>query len=179
MTIYSLDVLLFLLESPKLTQDWGHKLFKGTTKPCVHQDPEERRSDPTRDWPDCPWVSRSLWWRHGSSVACSRVRGTECSRAYMGPFEEGTHYLHYLHQSLASGQITGREHSPRIPQKIGLNIYWPWLPPLEQDPVSTSVSLSHQEASLSLLFLSIREQTEWKPQSQKINQSDHMNHSLV
>ena len=31
---------------------------------------------------------------------------------------------------------------------------------LEQDPVSTSVSLSHQEASLSLLFLSIREQTE-------------------
>ena len=30
-------------------------------------------------------------------------------------------------------------------------------------------SLSHQEASISLLSLSIRGQTEWKPQSQKTN----------
>ena len=47
-----------------------------------------------------------------------------------------------------------------------------------QDPVSPSVSLSHQEASISLLSFSIRRQTEWKPQSQKTNQTDHMNHSL-
>ena len=45
--------------------------------------------------------------------------------------------------------------------------------------VSRSVSLSHQEASISLLLLSIRGQTNWKPQSQKTNQSDHMDHSLV
>ena len=44
----------------------------------------------------------------------------------------------------------------------------------EQDPVSPSVSLSHQEASISLL--SIRGQKEWKPQSQK---TDYMDHSLV
>ena len=36
-----------------------------------------------------------------------------------------------------------------------------------------------QEASVSLLFLSIRGQLEWKPQSQKTNQTDHMDHSLV
>ena len=36
-----------------------------------------------------------------------------------------------------------------------------------------------QEASTSLLTSSIRGQTEWKPQSQKINQTDHVNHSLV
>ena len=30
-------------------------------------------------------------------VACCRVGGTECSSACMGPFEEGSHYLHYLH----------------------------------------------------------------------------------
>ena len=36
------------------------------------------------------------------------------------------YYLHYLHHSLASGQTTGRKHSPAHQQKIGLNIYW-WL----------------------------------------------------
>ena len=50
-------------------------------------------------------------------------RGTECSNACMGPFEGAHHYLHYLHNSLASGQITGREHSPNLQQKIGLKIY--------------------------------------------------------
>ena len=35
------------------------------------------------------------------------------------------------------------------------------------------------ESSISLHSLSIRGQTEWKPQSQKINHSDHMDHSFV
>ena len=78
------------------------------------------------------------------------------------------HYLHCLHHRLVSGQITGREHSPTHQQKIGLKIYWIWPCPSEQDPVSFSISLSHQEASISLLSLSIRGQTEWKPQSQKL-----------
>ena len=38
----------------------------------------------------------------------------------------------------------------------------------EQDPISPSVSLSHQEASINLLSFSIRGQTDWKPQSQKL-----------
>ena len=49
----------------------------------------------------------------------------------------------------------------------------------EQDPVPHTVSLSHQEASTSVLTLSIRGQIEWKQQSQKTNQSDHMDKSLV
>ena len=40
-----------------------------------------------------------------------------------------------------------------------------------------TVSLSHQEASISLFFFSIRGQTEWKPQSQETHQPDHMDHS--
>ena len=48
----------------------------------------------------CWWVSRSLQWRRGSAVACCRVGGTECSSAWMRPFEGGCHYLHYLHHSL-------------------------------------------------------------------------------
>ena len=39
--------------------------------------------------------------------------------------------------------------------------------------------LSHQKVCISLLSFSIRGQTDWKPQSQKTNQSDHMDHSLV
>ena len=64
--------------------------------------------------------------------------------------------------SLASGQTTRREHSPTYQQKIRLKIYWAWPCLSEQDPVSPSVSLSHQEASISLLSFSIREQKEWK-----------------
>ena len=55
---------------------------------------------------------------------------------------------------------------------------WAYPHPPEQDLVSPSVSLSHQETSLSLLSLSIRGHTELKPQSQKTNQTDHMDHSL-
>ena len=71
-------------------------------------------------------------------------------------------------QSMASGQITGREHSPAHQQKIRLKIYWAWPCPSEQDPASPTVSLSHQEASISLLSLFIRGLTVWKPQSQKL-----------
>ena len=42
--------------------------------------------------------------------------------------------------------------------------------PSEQDPVSPTVSLFRQEASLSLLSLSIRGQTGWKPQTQNTNE---------
>ena len=40
----------------------------------------------------------------------------------MEPFERGLHYLHYLHQSLASSQISGREHNFTHQQKIGLKL---------------------------------------------------------
>ena len=96
----------------------------------------------------------------------------------IGHFEGDHHYLHCLDDSLASGQTTGREHSPAHKQKIGLKIYWAWPHPKEQDPVSPSVSLSHR-SFISLLTLPVRGQTEWKPQSQKTNQTDHMDHSLV
>ena len=50
-----------------------------------------------------PRVSRSLWQRCGSAVACCRVRGTEGSSTCTGPFEGCCHYFHYLHHSLVSG----------------------------------------------------------------------------
>ena len=65
------------------------------------------------------WVSRGV----GLAVAGCRVGDTECRSACMRPFEGGLHYFHFLHRSLASGQTTGREHSPAHQQKIGLKSY--------------------------------------------------------
>ena len=77
-------------------------------------------------------------------------------------------------------QVNNREETqPHPSTEIGLKIYWAWSFPSEQDPASPSVSLFQHETSISLLSLSIRGQTEWKPQSQKTNQTDHMDHSLV
>ena len=86
--------------------------------------------------------------------------GHECKSACIGTFEGGPRYLLYFHLSLASGQTTGREHSPIHKQKIGIKIYKAWPCPSEQDPDSPSVSLSHQEASISLLSFFIRGQTD-------------------
>ena len=125
---------------------------------------------------ECPGISGGGVGRRWPVAGLGALRAAV--HAWDGPFEGGHHYLHYLHHSLASGQIIGREHSPALQQKIGLKIYWAWPRPSEQDSVSPSVSLSHQEASINLLSFSIRGQTDWKPQSQKTNQSDHMDRSI-
>ena len=72
--------------------------------------------------PDLPVsVQESLMeaWVDGGLL---QGRGTEWGSMCMAPFEGGRHYLHYLHQSLASGQTIGRKHSPSHHQKIGLKI---------------------------------------------------------
>ena len=47
------------------------------------------------------------------------------------------------YHSWASGQTTGREHSPAHQQKSGLKIYWAWPHTSEQDPDSPTASPSH------------------------------------
>ena len=42
------------IELPELTQDWGTDSWRAQTKPCAHQDPGERISDPTKTDPDLP-----------------------------------------------------------------------------------------------------------------------------
>ena len=97
---------------------------------------------------------------------CCRVGGTECSTKFMGTFKWGHHYFHYLHHNLDSGQITEREHCLALQKKIGLKIYWTWPNPAEQNHFP--LSLSHQEASISLISLSNRRQIDWKPHHRKL-----------
>ena len=168
------------IEPPELTQDWGNRLLKGTNKTLCLPGPRRKAQWPLKRLTQtCLWAFGGLQQRCGSVVACLRVRGTECGSACMGTFEGGHHYPYYLHHSLVSGQTTGREHIPAHQQKIALKIYWACPRPSEKDPVSSTVSLSHQEGSISFLSFSISGQTEWKPQSKKTNQTDHMDHSLL
>ena len=64
-------------------------------------------------------------------------------------------------------------------QKTGLKIYWAWPRPSEQNPDSPTASPSHQQASITLLSLSIRGQIEWKPQLQETNQTDHLSNKWL
>ena len=98
----------------------------------------------------CLWVSRRVWQRRGWAVACCRAAGSECSSVGMGPFEGGCHYHHYLCHSLAPGNNSeGTQPCPSTENWIKdlLSV----APPSKQDPVSPSVSLSHQEASIGPL----------------------------
>ena len=145
------------------------------TKFCMHQDPWERSSDPTRDWArlscECPGVSSrgagQQWPATGSGALNTTVLGSaEC-----------WHKSFWKRSPLS--RTTWKRHSPIHQQKIGWKIYWAWLHPSEQDPDFPTASPSNQEASTNCLSFSIRGETEWTPQSQKINQTDHVNHSLV
>ena len=168
------------IELPELTQDWEIDSWRAQTQPCVNQNPGERSSDPTRDWPrlapECLGVSCG---GVGRLCGCCGVQGHWEGQCLQETFWMKSRYLHCLHHGLASGQIMGREQAPPINRKLDWRFTEHGPLTSEQDPVSPSVSLSHQEASINLLSFSIRGQTEWKPQSQKTNQTDHIDHSLV
>ena len=122
----------------------------------MHQDPGERSSDPVSDWPrltsESPGVFSEVMGQQWPAMGWGHCSAQQCLH---GTFWGGHHYLYYLHNNLDSDQTTGREHSPAHQQKIGLNIDWAQPRPSEQDPVFPSASLSHQEASKSLVSFPI------------------------
>ena len=83
-------------------------------------------------------------------------------------------------ESLASGQATRRK-QPCPSTENWIKDLLSMAPPFRtRTSFPHSQSLQHLEASISLLLsLFIRGQTEWKAQSQKPNQTNHMDHSLA
>ena len=61
----------------------------------------------------CLWVSRSLWWRHGSAVTRCRVRSTECSRVSTGPFEGGR--LIFIISTIVGSQVKQQGGNTALP----------------------------------------------------------------
>ena len=131
------------------------------TKPCVHQDPGERSSDPTRDWPrlahECPGVSSrgmGWWWPvAGLGAGSVAVHTWDLLKEVV---------IIFITSTIVWPQVNSREGTLLHPSTEN------WIKdllsmtpsPSEQDPVSPSVSLSHQDTFTSLLFFSIRGQTD-------------------
>ena len=133
------------------------------------QRPHRRRSQP------CLWVFRSLRWRCGSTVPAAGP-GT-LTAAVLGA--AACWHRPFFRRSLLPLPKPGYREGTAPPVSRRLKIYWAWTCPPEQDPVFPTTSPSHPEASTSPLSSSIIGQTQWKPQSQITNQTDHVDHSLV
>ena len=93
------------------------------------------------------------------------IHGVAKNQTGLNDWTEMNWIIIFITSTIVWPQGNSREHSSTHQHKIGLKIYWAWPRPSEQDPVSPLVSLSHQEAYISLLSLSIRGQTDWNPQS--------------
>ena len=173
LTLKAIGVWLQSFHRTGETDSW-----RAQANPCAHQHPGERSSDPTRDWArlasECPGVSdRGMGWQWPAVAS-----GPCLEQSWNKSFWRRSLFPLTL-PCLTSGETAGREHSPTHKQKMGLRIAWEWLHPSEQDPDAPTAIPSHQEASKSFLSLSIRGHTEWEPQLQKINQSDHWSQTAL
>ena len=145
----------------------------------MHQDPGERSSDLTRDWPRlacaCPGVSSigvGWWWpASGLGALSGAVHAWDL-------LKEVT--IIFITSTIVRPQVNNREGTQIHPStKTWIKDFLSIAPLIRTRARSPSVSLSYQEASISLLSFSIRGQTDWKPKSQKTKQYNHMDHEWV
>ena len=141
------------IELLELTQDWEIVSWRAQQN-LVHQDPGERSSDPIGDYPGlacgCPGVSSGSvgWWWPAA--------GLEAQSVVVNAWD-------LLREVTIISTIVW----PQVNSKEGTQLHpstenWTYLLNMaqsEQDPVSPSVSLSHQEVSINLLSFSIRGHT--------------------
>ena len=123
----------------------------------------------------CPWVSRSLWWRGWPAPGLGALKVAVCA---WDPLKEVTFI--FIISTIVWPQVNNREGTQ--PQPLTEN----WIKDLLSMtlPIRTRFSFppsqSHPSRSFrSLLSSSVGRQTDWKTLSQKNNQSDLWDHSLV
>ena len=76
---------------------------------CItYQSPPSMEFSRQEDWSGLPFPSPGDLPDLGDQTQVSCIAG----RCFTFCITKETHYLHYLHDSLASGQTTGKEHSP-------------------------------------------------------------------
>ena len=132
----------------------GHK------QNLVHEDPGKgavtlRETDP--DLPMGVQKSPVEAWVGGGLLQGGNTQGNSIC---VGSFEGSHHCFHYLHHRLTPGKQQGGNTASLTNRKLDSRFTEHGPHPSEQDPVSSSVSLSHQEAAISLLSFSIRGQTD-------------------
>ena len=145
----------------------------------MQEDPGERSSDPTRDWPrfarECPGVfSRGMGWQWPA--------------VWLGALSVAVHAWDLLKEVaiifITSTIVWPQENTrkgtqPHLSAENWIKDLLSMAPPIKTKPsfpLSQFLPLGSFHKPLILL---LRGQTEWKPQSQKTNQSDHMYHSPV
>ena len=125
-------------------------LLKGTNKTLSAPRTQEKGAvTPQETEPDLPasvqespaeaWVNSGLPWSQRHWLQQS----WEPQHAGVSPFWRRLPLMPLPHHSLASGHITGREHSPTHQQKIGLKTYWAWPCQPEQDLVFSTANPPH------------------------------------
>ena len=168
------------LTPPESHQNW-HRTgetdsCRAQTELCVLQDPGERISDHKSDWPrlahECPGVSGRGVGRWGPAAGLRELSAAVHSWDLL---KEVT--IIFITSTIVRPQVNQqRGTKPTHQQKIGLKIYW--APPIRTRPsFPFSRSLPSGRFHKPLSF-SIRGQAEWKPQSQKTNQTEHMEYNL-
>ena len=150
---------------------------EGSNIACAHQDPGERSSDPTVDWSRFASENPGVSSRGMSRGGLLQWAVSAAVQAWDVLKEDS---IIFNASIIVWSQINNREgRQPHPWTENCITDLWSISLPSEQDPLSPSVSLSHQEVSIGLLSFFTKGQTDWKPQSQKTEQSDHMDHSLV
>ena len=110
--------------------------------------PQETEPDllmTVQESPAKAWVNSDLPWGQGRWLQ----QYWEVPHAGISPLGGGCLCLIVWPQVKLQGGNT----APPISRKSKLKIYWAWPCPPEQDPVSPSISLSHQEAFIKPLIL--------------------------
>ena len=173
----------------------GKDSWRAQAKSCVHQDPGEMSSNPTRDWArltcECPEVSSGQvseqWPATGSGVLAAAVLEGAAhwhkSSWRKSPLDlTRTITLPWRLQDSRTGLLRSiyREEVQPYPEADN------WIRDLLRMALHTRARFSfpHSQSlpSGSLhkpLTTSIRRQSKWKPQLQKTNQNYHMDHRFV
>ena len=106
-----------------------------------------------------------FWFFQKKMSTCPSYPPTWDSTNLTRPFEGGHHYLHCFHHSLASGQTKGTQ--PCSSTENLIKDLLSMAPPNKTQFPPQSVY------TIRKLPQAFRGQTQWKPPSQKTNQTDH------
>ena len=135
----------------------GNRLWEGTNRTLCTRAQEKGAVTPQETDPDLPGSAQECPAEAWVAGGLLQGWGTERNTLCMGPSEGGPHY-HYLHHSLASGQITrwGTQTHPSTESRIKDLLRM--APPIRTRP-SFPLSQSIPSGSfISLLSFSIRGQ---------------------
>ena len=162
----------------ELAQDWGNRFSQGTIKTLCASGPSRKEQWPHKRLSQTGlWVSRSFWQRRGSTVACHGVGALDTP--VLAQSIGRTLPLLPLPLPYFGLRANYREGTQPNPSRKN------WIKDLQSMAplIKARPRICHSQPLLSgsfhkLLSLPIRGQTEWKPQWQKTNQTDHLDHSL-